>query len=202
MPFPLEVAGLTLNTAGSLGFAVAFDLAHGGSQVFLDVGPEAWIPLLVAEGRLDAEELRSLVRALLAEPDARALALAVALCDRLAPEGVGPWLVAALVQHDLGTLLTLVDGHTVEGLLARSAARHADLADAGWREAVLGSLRNAGALVDEAQVLARWGTPDELEIYGPVLVASEDPDVRAALEVALDGPAGDVVDRLLWEAGE
>lgn len=202
MPFPLEVAGLTLQTAGSLGFAVAFDLAHGGSQVFLDVGPETWVPLLVAEGRLDAEEVRSLVRALLAEPEPRALALGVALCDALTPADVGPWLVAALVQHDLGTLLVQVDGHTVEGLLARAAARHADLEDPAWREAVLASLRNAGAVVDEARVLARWGTPDELEIYGPTLVQSDDPDVREALEAALDGPAGDVVDRLLWEAGE
>lgn len=203
MPFPFVLGDVEIESAGALGFAVAFDLREGGGQVYVGVGPEAWIPLLVADGRLNAEELRSLVRALLGAPEPTALALAVDLCDRLQPTGVGPWLIAALTQHDLGTLMAEIGrptesgGRTVEELLARAAARHADLSDPELRDAVVRSLQAVGAMDAEADVLAREGTPEELDRYGPALVSSADPAVRAALEAGLDGPAGDVIGRLL-----
>jgi len=181
VPFPLIIGELVVPHAAGLGYVVAADRVAGGGTVVAGQGVEQWLPG-VAEG-LDVEEQRALIRGMLLQPDPVLIGAACAVALARRPAGIGPYLLSALVHHDLGTLMTPgPDGCSVEERLARAGAELCPLEDERWRGLVLASLRSVAAAVPEARVLARYGTASELREWGPPLLASADVQVRSAFE--------------------
>lgn len=196
MPFPIQVGELVVPHAVGLGYVIAADLAAGGGTILPDTPVRTWLP--EAAAALDVEEQRSLVRSLLLRKHAEAIGVACEVALAVRPEGIGPYLLSAMLHHDLGTLMSPDStGRTVEEVLARAGAELCPLDDPRWRGLVLAALRNAGAAGVEARVVARYGTASELREWGPPLLASGDPAVREAFEAARDRDIAPVLDALL-----
>lgn len=183
MPFPVQVGELEIPHAAGLGYVVAADLAADGGTVIPGESAFDWLPRVAAD--LDAEEQRSLIRALLQRRDADAVSLACAVGRAVQTEGIGPYYLSALLHHDVGTLMSPDPwGRSVEELLATTGAELCPLDDVRWRSLVLASLRTTGAFVYEARVLAAYGTEAEIREWGPPLLATGDDAVRSAFEGA------------------
>lgn len=197
MPFPLTVDGLDVPGMQALGFVIASDLIAGGESVRANGTTLDWVTALLPQ--LTDAERDALVYTLLAFRERRTITLGVQLAVQLQLAHAGPTLLSALATHDLGILLSPgADGLTLEATLARAALALTPLTDAHDRDRVLRALRSAEQIVDEATVLARFGSVDELRTWGPDLLATDDPAVRIALEEGRErAEVADVIATLL-----
>jgi hypothetical protein len=197
VPFPLQLGGRTVATPAALGQIAQRDAAHGGAVAGERVA--GWASGLVRDGALTAREGLGLTAALLRHPEAATVSegarLAVALADREA----GALLLLALEGHDVGLLLAPDPGdlgRSVEDALIRSAAAVSELSDADARARLLDRARHAGLAVEEARILARWGTADEIARALPGLLTEGWPAAAlpdAAARVAGGGAAAAVL---------
>lgn len=187
MPFPLHFEGLDVPGMQALGFVIASDLAAGGHTVRTDAFTFDWVTDLLAQ--LSPVERDELVYTLMAYRERRAITLGAQLAVANELVHAGPTVLSALATHDLGLLLSPgADGLTLEATLARAALALVPLTDPDDRTRVLAALRSADLAAEEATVLARFGSVDELRTWGPDLLAAGDPDARAALEAGLERP--------------
>ena len=200
MPFPVVVGETTISTARELGYWVVKDAMVPGTLVKGE-DPRQWFVAL--SDTLTEDELCGVLRALLDRPNPVCVGLGGWLVGALKPDRMGPWLLRAIRMGDLGALMSRdpYTDTTVEGALARVAASWLPLEEDSDREAVLQALRNAGALVEEAGLLARSGSEAEIALFGPGLLATGNAEVREALEtgVARD-PEGELLKQLLGGA--
>jgi hypothetical protein len=148
--------------------------------------PSEWIPMLVAEGRLEKRLAIGLAAALVQNPEPATICEGARLAARLGERVLGGVLVRALTSHDTA-LLMQVDpagsGESVEDTLLLHAPALADLDDPDVRRTLLERLRNAGLPSVELRILCEHGDAEDLRTWLPaVLMEDLGEEERDALE--------------------
>lgn len=165
MSFPLRIAGRRIGAGQELVSLFVADARARGDTVVPGQAPHAWILGLVDAGQLPREVVSALAAVLLnsgaapavAEAARLAVALGTAECRALFPAAVDAQDTSVLLHAD-----PFVPGSSVEDALLRAWASLARADDPAVRADLLDRLRNAGLPAVEAEVLARYGTPEEL----------------------------------------
>ncbi len=191
--FPVSVGAHEVPHPRALGLLIATELT--GTPAVPGEVVDAWLPAVLAG--FDEVVQRAVVKSLLRQRHPGAIRVGCAVALECRPEGIGPYLVSALVEHDVGLLMQDDGcGQFVEERLARTAARVCPLEAPLWRERVLTVLRNCGAVTEEAVVLSRYGTPAELRSWAVTMGVQTDAepgsdDEVALIREALDGVASE-----------
>ena len=180
--FPVSIGSHEVPDPRALGVLIAGELT--GTPAVPGEIVDAWLPAVLSG--FDASVQRAVIKSLLRQRHPGAIRVGCAVAVACRPEGIGPYLVAALVEHDVGLLMQDDGrGQFVEERLARTAAIVCPLDPPVWREKVLAVLQACGAVEAEAQVLARYGTPAELRSWAVTMGVHTDAEPGSDTEVTL-----------------
>ncbi len=195
MSFPLQIGAYVVPGPRELGALARQDAGPGGT-VLPGRRVWQWVLELIATGVLDIRTAAGLTAALLRNPEGATVAEAARIVGALRDPKLAVLVLDALDAHDTGLLLgpDPADAErSVEDALLRAAAVAGDLADPELRASLLGKLRNAALRVEEAKVLARWGTDDEIRLHLPAILTEGLPaEARADVDarIARGDPGG------------
>jgi hypothetical protein len=180
--FPVAIGVHEVPDPRALGLLIAGELT--GTPAVPGVSVDDWLPAALMG--FDAAVQRAVVKSLLRQRHPGAIRVGCAVALACQPDGVGPYLVSALVEHDVGLLMQDDGaGQFVEERLARTAAAICPLEQPAWRENVLTVLRSCGATADEARVLHRYGTPAEVRSWAVSMGVHPEAEPGSDEELAL-----------------
>lgn len=206
MSFPLTLGDRVVADPPSFAMLVREDCGAASGAVVPGMRPSAWIPMLVAEGRLEKRLAIGLAAALVQNPEPATICEGARLAASLGERVLGGVLVRALTAHDTA-LLMQVDpggqGASVEDTLLLHAPALAELDDPTIRRTLLERLRNAGLPAVELRILCDHGDAEDLRTWLPAVLTEElGADERAAIErrMARGDDGGAVVRELLGQS--